>query len=222
MKVRVGDNKISTHKKPLRNDLSYDTPVCLEILMSQFLLTSTIPRLFLIHLNHEIMVWALLSRVDPLKCEYFFNNLMICCLLMTLVGSIEISNKTSLIIRNSRSGLQRYLDFCCEESRRNSSPLSVSLYLHPLSLEISPRISDACQSIRTLTINEIYKGTTVIVSGLLGRNFTGIDLYEENVARAEKNISDAINSKISVKLQDQIEATQTEDVQSLEVFLNSN
>jgi len=66
------------------------------------------------------------------------------------------------------------------------------------------------------------RGTTGIVAALLGRNFTGIDLYEENVTRAEKNVSDAISGKISIKLQDQIEATQTERVPSLEVYLNSN
>lgn len=66
------------------------------------------------------------------------------------------------------------------------------------------------------------RGTTGIVSGLLGRNFTGIDLYEENVTRAKQNISDAISGKISIKLQDQIEATQTENIPSLEVYPNSN
>jgi len=126
--------------------LNYYNLVCLEILMSPFLLTSTIPRLFLIHLNHEIMVWALLPRVDPLRCEYLFNNPTICCLPMTILWSIEISKKTSLIMGNSRSSLQRYWDFCCEGSRRNSSPLSVSLYLRRLSLETSPRICDACHS----------------------------------------------------------------------------
>jgi len=38
------------------------------------------------------------------------------------------------------------------------------------------------------------RGTTGIVSALLGRNFTGIDLYQENVTKAEKNISDAIQA----------------------------
>lgn len=66
------------------------------------------------------------------------------------------------------------------------------------------------------------RGTTGIVSGLLGRNFTGIDLYEENVKKTKKNISDAISGKISLKLQDQIVATQTENIPSLEVYLNPN
>jgi DNA modification methylase len=38
------------------------------------------------------------------------------------------------------------------------------------------------------------RGTTGIVSALLGRNFTGIDLYQENVTKAEENISDAIQA----------------------------
>ena len=49
------------------------------------------------------------------------------------------------------------------------------------------------------------RGTTGIVSALLGRNFTGIDLYPENVLKAEKNISDAIKGKLTVKFQNQIE-----------------
>jgi DNA modification methylase len=68
----------------------------------------------------------------------------------------------------------------------------------------------------------VGRGTTGIVSSLLGRNFTGIDLYQENVTRAEKNITDAINGKIAVKLQDQVEATLIEDIPSLEVYLKSN
>jgi DNA modification methylase len=65
------------------------------------------------------------------------------------------------------------------------------------------------------------RGTTGIVSSLLGRNFTGIDLYEENVRRAQKNILDAISGRISIKLQDRMEATQLENVPSLETYLNS-
>ena len=48
------------------------------------------------------------------------------------------------------------------------------------------------------------RGTTGIVSALLGRNCTGIDLYPENVFKAQKNISDAIKGKLTVKLEDQI------------------
>jgi DNA modification methylase len=45
------------------------------------------------------------------------------------------------------------------------------------------------------------RGTTGIVSAFLGRNFTGIDLYPENVVKAEKNISDAVKGKLTVKLE---------------------
>jgi len=66
------------------------------------------------------------------------------------------------------------------------------------------------------------RGTTGIVSALLGRNFTGIDLYQENVTKAEKNISDTINGKLTVKLEDQIVDVSAESTPSLEVYLNSN
>ena len=66
------------------------------------------------------------------------------------------------------------------------------------------------------------RGTTGIVSGLLGRNFTGIDLYQENVTRAEKNILNTIKGKISIKLQDQIQSTSIQNIPSLEAYLNSN
>ena len=61
--------------------------------MSPFLLTSTIPRLFLIHLNHEIIVWARLSSVEPVRYDVFFSNPTICRRVMTLSESIEISKK---------------------------------------------------------------------------------------------------------------------------------
>ncbi len=41
----------------------------------------------------------------------------------------------------------------------------------------------------------IGRGTTGIVCALLERNFTGIDLYSENVATANKNIQSAIKGK---------------------------
>jgi hypothetical protein len=66
------------------------------------------------------------------------------------------------------------------------------------------------------------RGTTGIVSGLLGRNFTGIDLYQENVTRAKKNILNTIKRKISIKLQDQIQSTSKQNVPSLETYLISN
>jgi DNA modification methylase len=44
------------------------------------------------------------------------------------------------------------------------------------------------------------RGTTGIVCALLGRNFTGIDLYKENVVKTERNIKDAMSGKIKVRL----------------------
>jgi DNA modification methylase len=42
----------------------------------------------------------------------------------------------------------------------------------------------------------VGRGTTGIVSAIIGRNFTGIDLYQENVAKTRKNIADAIKGKV--------------------------
>jgi DNA modification methylase len=66
------------------------------------------------------------------------------------------------------------------------------------------------------------RGTTGIVSTILGRNFTGIDLYPENVAKAEQNISDAVKGKLTLKLHEQIVDVSKENVPSLELYLNSN
>lgn len=44
------------------------------------------------------------------------------------------------------------------------------------------------------------RGTTGIVCALTGRNFTGIDLYPENVKTAEKNIRDAVSGRYDQKL----------------------
>lgn len=44
------------------------------------------------------------------------------------------------------------------------------------------------------------RGTTGIVCALTGRNFTGIDLYAENVKNAEKNISNATLGRYDKKL----------------------
>lgn len=45
------------------------------------------------------------------------------------------------------------------------------------------------------------RGTTGIVCALLGRNFTGIDLYSENISTAEKNIQSAIKEgKLRLRL----------------------
>lgn len=44
------------------------------------------------------------------------------------------------------------------------------------------------------------RGTTGIVSALTGRNFTGIELYPENVQTANKNIEEALEGKYDSKL----------------------
>ena len=48
------------------------------------------------------------------------------------------------------------------------------------------------------------RGTTGIVSACLGRNFTGIDLYGENIAKIERNVKDAVNMNIPAKVLRQI------------------
>jgi site-specific DNA-methyltransferase (adenine-specific) len=45
----------------------------------------------------------------------------------------------------------------------------------------------------------VGRGTTGMVSVLLGRNFLGIDLYQENVMKAKKNILETINGKNAPK-----------------------
>ncbi len=44
------------------------------------------------------------------------------------------------------------------------------------------------------------RGTTGIVCALTGRNFTGIDLYPENVKNADRNIANAIHGRYDKKL----------------------
>ena len=44
------------------------------------------------------------------------------------------------------------------------------------------------------------RGTTGIVCAMLERNFTGIDLYPTNVLKTEKNIKDAMEGRVTVKL----------------------
>ena len=47
----------------------------------------------------------------------------------------------------------------------------------------------------------VGRGTTGIVCALLGRNFTGIDLYSENISTAKKNIQAAIKGgKVRLRL----------------------
>ena len=66
------------------------------------------------------------------------------------------------------------------------------------------------------------RGPTGIVSHVLGRKFTGIDLYPENVANAKKNISNAIKGKINLKLGEQTVDLSTVKVPSLELYLKSS
>jgi len=67
------------------------------------------------------------------------------------------------------------------------------------------------------------RGTTGIVCASTGRNFLGIDLYEQNVKTAEKNIMDAMNGKYDAKLIDAVarEANLIESLKemSLETYL---
>ena len=48
------------------------------------------------------------------------------------------------------------------------------------------------------------RGTTGIVCALTGRNFTGIDLYPENVRTAKKNIDNAMHGKYDKKLTESV------------------
>lgn len=71
------------------------------------------------------------------------------------------------------------------------------------------------------------RGTTGIVCAVTGRNFRGIDLYEQNVRIAEKNIVDAMKGKYDAKLINVI-ARETnliesvEDEMTLETYLLTN
>jgi DNA modification methylase len=67
----------------------------------------------------------------------------------------------------------------------------------------------------------VGRGTTGIVCALLGRNFTGIDLYSENVVKAEGNIKDALEGKTAIKLDNLTEDIRGEDIPSLESYLNA-
>jgi site-specific DNA-methyltransferase (adenine-specific) len=54
------------------------------------------------------------------------------------------------------------------------------------------------------------RGTTGIVCALTGRNFTGIDLYQDNVKKASQNIADASNGNYDRKLvEDVVRQTRT-------------
>jgi DNA modification methylase len=65
------------------------------------------------------------------------------------------------------------------------------------------------------------RGTTGIVCASLGRNFTGMDLYSENIHNANRNIKDAQNGKLVIKLDNVIESSPTENIHSLEQYLNA-
>jgi hypothetical protein len=71
----------------------------------------------LIHLNQEIIVYAPLPRVESVRCKFFFNESKMCCLLMILPGSIEISKKTWLTTGNSRSSLQMNCGFVMKKGQ---------------------------------------------------------------------------------------------------------
>ena len=58
------------------------------------------------------------------------------------------------------------------------------------------------------------RGTTGIVCALTGRNFTGIDLYQENVKNADRNIVNALHGRYDKKLAENV-ARQTELVRLL-------
>jgi len=65
------------------------------------------------------------------------------------------------------------------------------------------------------------RGTTGIVCTLLGRNFTGIDLYPTNISKAEKNIKDAMEGRVTIKLDNVVEnIPMTNNIPPLESYLN--
>src|SRR5919197_3366695 len=107
---------------PVEDQLSL---ICIDSRILPCLSTSTIPRLFLIHLNQDLMVLALLSRVDPVKSDFFFNKSIICCFVMDLSRSLDMSKNISFIMGNSRSNLQIKLDLFSVDNLKYCSPLSV-------------------------------------------------------------------------------------------------
>lgn len=67
------------------------------------------------------------------------------------------------------------------------------------------------------------RGTTGIVCAMLDRNFTGIDLYPTNVAKAEKNIKKAMNGGTTFKLNKVDEnIVSPNKITSLEHYININ
>src|SRR5256712_10795044 len=71
----------------------------------------------------------------------------------------------------------------------------------------------------------VGRGTTGIACTYLGRNFTGVKLYEENVVRAQKNITYAMEGKYDAKLvsvvakETEIVKPQNGSVMTLEAYL---
>jgi DNA modification methylase len=67
----------------------------------------------------------------------------------------------------------------------------------------------------------VGSGTTGIACVQLKRNFTGIDLYSENIATANKNIESAIKGKFRLKTQYQVEHSRRESISTatLENFI---
>ena len=66
----------------------------------------------------------------------------------------------------------------------------------------------------------VGSGTTGIACELLGRNFTGIDLYPENLDIANKYIESAIKGKLRLKTQYQTERSRKDYSTTLETFLS--
>jgi DNA modification methylase len=67
----------------------------------------------------------------------------------------------------------------------------------------------------------VGRGTTGIICASLGRNFTGIDVYSENIVKAEKNIKDAQKGKLAIKLDGFAERVSAEEIPSLESYLDA-
>ena len=84
---------------------------CLEASNVAVFIDFNYSEIILIHLSQEIIVCAPLPSVESVRCKFFFDESKMCCLLMILPGSIEISKKTWLTTDNSRSSLQMNCGF---------------------------------------------------------------------------------------------------------------
>jgi DNA modification methylase len=67
----------------------------------------------------------------------------------------------------------------------------------------------------------VGRGTTGMVSVSEKREFHGIDLYAENVSKANKNIQDVKEGKISVNIDDQVKPVTVNDISPLEAFIST-